>query len=250
MEQPVADWWRTWFGPGYLSLYDVYLAERTPVEVDQLQALLALATPARVLDLACGQGRHAIELARRGYEVTGVDLSEYLLDVARARARAAGVTVRLLHRDMRDPLGGERFDLILSLFTSFGYFEDEAEDHRVLTGVVRMLERGGRFVLEVLNGQREREHFEARQWFSVGKTAVMEERRLERSARRLVVTRTISTPNGRETNAHSLRIYDGAEIEAFLLDAGFGDIRLYGDWSGERLTPESARVLAVATMGT
>ncbi|HEY8678452.1 MAG TPA: methyltransferase domain-containing protein [Candidatus Dormibacteraeota bacterium] len=250
MEQPVADWWRTWFGPGYLSLYDGYLSERTPVEVDHLEALLALTTPARVLDLACGQGRHAIELARRGYEVTGVDLSEYLLEVARARARAAGVTVRLLRRDMREPLSGERFDLILSLFTSFGYFEDEAEDHRVLTGVARMLERGGRFVLEVLNGQREREHFEARQWFSVGKTAVMEERRLERSARRLVVTRTISTPNGRETNAHSLRIYDGAEIEASLLDAGFADIRLYGDWSGERLTPESARVLAVATMGT
>jgi SAM-dependent methyltransferase len=250
MEEPVFEWWRTWFGPGYLSLYDGYLAERTPIEADQLEALLTLAPPARILDLACGQGRHAIELAGRGYDVTGVDLSQYLLDVARARARAANVTLRLLHRDMRDPLSGERFDLILSLFTSFGYFDDEAEDRRVLTGVARQLRRGGRFLLEVLNGQRERERFEPRQWFSVGKTAVMEERRLERSDRRLVVTRTISTPNGRETNAHSLRIYDGAEIEACLLDAGFAEIRLYGDWNGERLTPASARVLAVATMGT
>ncbi|GAC1479854.1 MAG: class I SAM-dependent methyltransferase [Candidatus Dormibacteria bacterium] len=250
MEEPAPDWWRTWFGPAYLSLYDDYLAERTPIEVDQLELLLDLKPPARILDLACGQGRHGIELGRRGYEVTGVDLSAYLLDVAAARARTARVTLRLVHGDMREPLRGARFDLALSLFTSFGYFDDEFENLRVLRSAASMLAPGGRLLLEVLNGQREREQFEPRQWFSVGKTAVMEERHLDDSGRRLVVRRTVSTPNARETDVHAIRIYGGSEVEEAMREAGFGEVRLYGDWSGEPLADLSTRVLAVGTIGS
>ena len=83
MAEAPPDWWRDWFGPRYLALYDATLAERTPIEVDQIEALLHLHPPRRILDLPCGQGRHAIELARRSYDVTGVDLSEYMLGVAR-----------------------------------------------------------------------------------------------------------------------------------------------------------------------
>src|SRR5712664_2915980 len=107
MAEAAPDWWQTWFGPGYLALYDAYLAERTPVEVDQLEALLRIHPPRGVLDLPCGQGRHSIELARRGYEVTGVDLSSFMLEVAKKRAAAAGVEVRWLEGDMRRPIRGE-----------------------------------------------------------------------------------------------------------------------------------------------
>src|SRR6266851_430234 len=96
MVEPDSEWWRSWFGPGYLALYDQFLAERTPVEIDQLEALLAIRPPRRILDLPCGQGRHAIELASRGYDVTGVDLSPFMLKVAEERARAAGVRARWL----------------------------------------------------------------------------------------------------------------------------------------------------------
>ena len=250
MEEPVADWWRTWFGPDYLSLYDDYLAERTPIEVDQLEVLLELQPPAKIVDLACGQGRHGIELGRRGYAVTGVDLSTYLLDVAAARARAAQVRLRLVHGDMREPLAGGRFDVALSLFTSFGYFDDEAENLKVLRSAAGMLVPGGRLLLEVLNGQREREQFEPRQWFSVGKTAVMEQRQLDQSGRRLVVERTVSTPNARQTDVHAIRIYSGSEVEEALREAGFREVELYGDWNGEPLTGMSTRVLAVGTMGS
>jgi len=249
MEDPAPDWWRAWFGPGYLSLYDAYLAERTPIEVDQLVVLLGIEPPARIVDVACGQGRHVIELARRGYDVTGIDLSAYLLDVAAARARAAQVTVHLVEGDMRQPLTGPGFDVALSLFTSFGYFADEADDRKVLRSVASMLGPGGRLLLEVLNGQREREQFEPRQWFAVGKTAVMEERQLIQAGRRLVVQRTVSTPNARQTDVHAIRIYSGGEVNEALQVAGFKDIRLYGDWNGEPLSAESMRVLAIGTMG-
>src|SRR5438132_4677071 len=132
MGQPASDWWRFWFGPGYLALYDDTLRERTPIEIDQLEALLRLRPRLRILDLPCGQGRHAIELARRGYDVTGVDLSPYLLGVAKARAEAAGVGVRWLEGDMRRPVGGGPFDLVLNLFTSLGYFFDADDDLQVV----------------------------------------------------------------------------------------------------------------------
>src|ERR1700682_2828685 len=148
MLQPDSGWWRSWFGPSYLALYDGFLAERTPVEIDQLEALLALRPPRRILDCPGGQGRHAIELARRGYEVTGVDLSPYMLGVARERGEASGVRVRWLAGDMREALPGETFDLVINLFTSFGYFDDEADDRRVVRAAASMLAPGGRVLLD------------------------------------------------------------------------------------------------------
>jgi SAM-dependent methyltransferase len=248
MSEVAADWWQTWFGPAYLALYDAVLAERTPVEVDQIERLLQLHPARRILDLPCGQGRHAIELARRGYEVTGVDLSAYMLGVARERAEAAGLRVRWLVGDMREPLPGETFDLVLNLFTSFGYFADDADDRRVVRAAGSMLEPGGRFLLEVINGDRIMGNFQEREWFTVGQTAVMERRSLDVPTRRMVVERTVSSTNGDETSVHAVRLYSGPAVKTMLDAAGFSRVELYGDWDRAPLTPESLRVLAVGTM--
>jgi len=248
MVEPDSEWWRSWFGPGYLALYDDYLAERTPVEIDRLEALLAARPPLRILDLPCGQGRHAIELARRGYDVTGVDLSPFLLQVAEERARADGTRVRWLAGDMRQPIAGERFDVVLNLFTSLGYFADEADDRKVVDAAAAMLVPGGRFLLEVINGERLMARFEEREWFTVGEAAIVERRSLDRAARRMVVERTVTTPTDTEVNLHAIRLYNGREVSAILRSAGFGRVDLYGDWGGEPLTSESLRVLAVGTM--
>src|SRR5205807_4789180 len=245
MGEPDSEWWRGWFGPGYLELYDETLRERTPREIDQLEALLRLRPPLRILDLPCGQGRHAIELARRGYDVTGVDLSPYLLRVAKARAEAAGVRVRWLEGDMRRPLAGDTFDLVLNLFTSFGYFLDADDDLQVVHAAASMLEPGGRFLLEVINGERVMGHFVEREWFTVGQAAVMERRSLDRSARRMIVERTVSSPTGEEVDVHALRLYGAREIESMLRASGFDRIELYGDWAGGPVSAESLRVLAV-----
>jgi SAM-dependent methyltransferase len=250
MAEAAPDWWQTGFGPGYLALYDAFLAERTPVEVDQIEALLQLHPPRTILDLPCGQGRHAIELARRGYAVTGVDLSPYMLGVARERAKASGVRVRWLAGDMRVPLIGQTFDVVLNLFTSFGYFDDESDDRRVVRTAASMLEPGGRFLLEVINGQRVMGNFQEREWFTVGQTAVMERRSLDVPTRRMVVERTVSSPTGDDTSVHAVRLYRGPDVETTLRAAGFARVDLYGDWDGARLTPESLRVLAVGTMPT
>ncbi len=242
------EWWRTWFGPRYLDVYDAYLAERTPVEVDQLETLLRLKPRSAVLDLGCGQGRHVIELARRGYRVTGLDLSPYLLSVARERATAAGVNAEWVEADMRQPPQDRAYDLVLSLFTSFGYFDDDSDNDAVLRAAAETLAPGGRMLLEILNGDRAVKQFREREWFPVGQLTVVEERTLDPQRNRLTVRRTVVRAGERETSYHSIRLYRGPEIRQRLLSAGFAEVRLHGDWDGTPLRDQSDRIIAVSQM--
>ena len=151
-----APWWQRIFADGsYLRLWsDPILRRSGPSARSRACSIILQPTPgAAILDLACGQGRIAVPLAQRGYRVTGLDLSEQLLDVARAAADAAGVIVEWHRADMRD-IPAEwagRFDYIINIFTAFGYFEDEAENQRVLAGVARALKPDGRFLIESMN---------------------------------------------------------------------------------------------------
>jgi SAM-dependent methyltransferase len=246
MPAPVAEWWRTWFGRSYLELYDRHLSERTAPEIDRLEALLELRPPLRILDLGCGQGRHSIELARRRYEVTAIDISPYLLEVAKRRASEAGVQVRWIEGDMRRPPAGEEFDLALSLFTSFGYFDSEAENQAVLQAAAGALKSGGRLVIEVLHGDRAIALFREREWFTVGQATVVENRSLDRSRHRLNVQRTVLNGIDEQESYHSIRLYGGSELREKLEQAGFSRVELWGDWNADPLTSESLRVIAVA----
>ena len=143
-------WWESFFGPDYLKQYEVDL-ERTAAEVDGMEQILHLRRGARVLDLACGGGRHAIELARRGYAVTGYDLSGDLLKAARSAARKAGQEVDFVQGDMRELPYRATFDAAVNMFSSFGYFESAEDDRAVLGGVARALRRRGKFLMERFN---------------------------------------------------------------------------------------------------
>lgn len=245
------DWWRTWFGPVYLALYDPVLQERTPGEVDAIERLLAIRSPLQILDLACGQGRHSIELARRGYAVTGCDQSRFLLDVAVERAGQAGVTVRWVEGDTRQPppvTGG--YDIVVNLFTSFGYFADESDDLSVLRGVAGVLRPDGRVLIELINGERVIRNFEEREWIPMGEATVLERRRLDREHRRMEVERTIIRDGQEEMTTHALRLYGGRELATRLREAGFDRVELHGGWDGEPFSDDSLRVVAVATLAS
>lgn len=148
-----AEWFSAWFdSPYYHRLY----RERDQPEahrlLDTLTAWLRLKPGARVLDLACGRGRHSVDLRRRGFDVTGVDLSP--ASIAHAR-RFADEHLRFRVHDMRESLGEPgRYDGIFNLFTSFGYFNSEAENVLVLQTVYEALRPGGELVLDYLNTHR------------------------------------------------------------------------------------------------
>lgn len=145
----MSEWYEKSFGEDYLIVYkhrDFGGARR---EVDQMIGWLNLPPGAKVLDLCCGMGRHSLALSEAGYEVTGIDLSESLLREARAQEGAERVT--WLRSDMRElPLEGG-FDAVVNLFTSFGYFEEDEEQVKVLREIGRMLKPGGKFIIDFLN---------------------------------------------------------------------------------------------------
>ena len=135
----------------YLYFYEhVVSKERTNKEVDFLIKELKMDRPMRILDLACGFGRHANRLAEKGHKVTGVDITEGFLDIARAEAQSKNLDVTYLRDDMRDISFDGEFERALLLFTAFGYFEDE-ENYKVLENVSRALVKGGLFCLDILN---------------------------------------------------------------------------------------------------
>jgi len=117
------------FGPFMLSAAQL---EAAPAEVEQAIKLVGLPDAGRVLDLPCGIGRHSIEFARRGHPVTAVDRTATYLTQARSRAGQAGVSIEFVQADMREFVRPGAFDLVLNLFTSFGYFETVEEESRTL----------------------------------------------------------------------------------------------------------------------
>src|SRR5260370_4109195 len=143
-----SEWWTTFFTGSYFDVYkDIHTEETTRPEVDVLEQLLRLPVQGHLLDVPCGNGRHALEFARRGYVVSGVDISQSLLDQARQEAESAHLRTAWHHRDMRDLPWPQTFDGAVCLWGSFGYFDDEG-NRAFVEAVARALKPGGRFVLE------------------------------------------------------------------------------------------------------
>lgn len=129
--------------------------EDTPTEVEQVITLLGVEPGAHVLDLCCGVGRHSLELARRGFCVTGVDRTQPYLDRASKQAEAEGLEVEFVHSDMRTFCRPDAFHAVVNLFTSFGYFEDPEDDRQVVLNVYRSLKAGGVFLVEMMGKEEE-----------------------------------------------------------------------------------------------
>ena len=143
------DWFASWFdSPHYQQLYSHRDRTEAAAFVDRVATELRFARSASVLDLGCGNGRHARALADHGLSVTGIDLSPASLALARSRPRPG---VRFIEQDMRQPFGTHAFDHVLSLFTSFGYFDDRSEHLAVVQNIARSLKPGGTLVLDYLN---------------------------------------------------------------------------------------------------
>ncbi|AIQ49053.1 SAM-dependent methyltransferase [Paenibacillus sp. FSL R7-0273] len=145
----MGEWYEKSFGEDYLIVYRHRDFCGARHEVEKMIGWLELPEGSKVLDLCCGMGRHSLALAEAGFEVTGVDLSEVLLREARAQEGAEQVT--WLRSDMRElPLDGG-FDAVVNLFTSFGYFEEDEEQIKVLREICRMLKPEGKFIIDFLN---------------------------------------------------------------------------------------------------
>jgi SAM-dependent methyltransferase len=221
--------------------------ERTAAEVNGVVGQLGLPPGARLLDLCCGQGRHAVPLARLGLRVTGLDLSRPLL--ARAAAAAdGGPPVGLVAADMRRlPFADGSFDAVLNLFHSFGYLEDEAEDERVLAEVARVLAPGGRFLQELANREALVRGWHDSEIARHDGLLVLQERALDLRTSRDLVRYTWLDPDGRQvTREASIRLYTLTELEAMLGRAGLELLAVAGDLDGGPLELDSSFVVTLS----
>ena len=225
--------WDALFSDFYLR---AYAGEREEGARDQALAAARLAgcpEGGELIDVPCGFGRHAIELAGAGFRVTGVDRSATLLDEARRRAAGARWP-KLVQADYRKlPFPDDRFDAALNLFSSLGYLGDE-EDTRALGEIRRVLKPGARLVLEIMPRDLLVERFHERNWMAVGDgRLLLEQRAFDVAGGIAQVTQTLIEPDGaRESMTYSLRVYATTELLAMARTAGFAEVRAYGDFEG------------------
>lgn len=225
--------------------------EKAEADADALLRLTGTESGSRVLDLCCGPGRFSIPLAGRGLSVTGVDTSGFLLEIARNRARVEDLDVEWISRDMRELLRPGGFDLVINMFTSFGYFEDEDENMKVLVNARESLRPGGRFLLETMGketlasillpvtcDQDEEGHLLVQRHCIADDWTRIENEWILIQGDRLL---------GRWSFSHW--IYSGAELRNMLFDAGFSDVRLFGDLEGAPYGPDSSRLVVLARTG-
>jgi D-alanine-D-alanine ligase len=227
------DWWRTLFNSLYLKTDgDVFENDyNTAEEVDLLIRSTGLGRNDRILDLCCGQGRHALELARRGFQyVTGLDRSRYLIRLARKRAKQHNLQVSFHEGDVRKfRLGDGAFHGVYILGNSFGYFERPEDDLAVLEAVKRALVFGGKLVMDLMDGEWMRRHFEPRSWEWVDQNHfVCRERGLSEDHDRLI-SREIVVHVERGVVAdqfYAERLYSKERLEALLSCVGFSNLRV------------------------
>ncbi|HKY35399.1 MAG TPA: methyltransferase domain-containing protein [Polyangiaceae bacterium] len=204
----------------------------TAAEMTDLLALIG-ESPSDVLDLCCGPGRASVELACRGARVTGVDRSAFMLEKARARATAAAVDVEWVSSDMRDFVRPESYDLALSLFTSFGYFEAAKDNARVLKNVRRSLRPGGKLAMDLINKERLARIFLPESCTEAPDGRLMLERRHVLPGWERIETSWYVMEDGRyETFTIAHWVYSAAELRRMLFDAGFSEVSLYGSYAG------------------
>ena len=236
-------WYESFFESGdWIELVTTRDPEGTELEV----SFLAERIPAgsRVLDLACGTGRVAIPLARRGYTVAGLDISQRSLDVA----RRDGPELDLRHGDMRElPWDDASFDAVVNIWTAFGYFPTQAEDERALAEVVRVLEPGGIFVLDTVNQAALLRRFEPRSWSELGSGTVLLERRdYDVLTGRVQAHWSFVDARGRRELSFDHRVYTIAEYGELLARAGLRVVDVFGDFDGVPASVDTWRALIVS----
>jgi 2-polyprenyl-3-methyl-5-hydroxy-6-metoxy-1,4-benzoquinol methylase len=228
-------------------IFNKDLVKLTFVEVGRLIKLIGVQPKGlKVLDLCCGIGRHSLEMARCGLQVTGVDITRPYLDIAQQNSSRQGLDIEFIHSDMKEFRRPEYFDLIVNLCTSFGYFDRIEDDIQVLVNMHDSLKPHGKFVMEILGKEviaasfREQEVLEADGYHVVAKSRIMD------NWTRLECIRTITKEReSKEITAYH-RLYSATELKGHLLSVGFKDIQVFGDFSGAPYDNKAKSMVLIA----
>ncbi|MBK7343482.1 MAG: class I SAM-dependent methyltransferase [Saprospiraceae bacterium] len=228
------EWFSRWFdSPYYHVLYQHHNDDEARVFIDNLFACLLPSPEARMLDLACGKGRHALYMSRFGYDVTGLDISSSSIAFARQFEHDK---LAFYQHDMRKPFRVNYFDFIFNFFTSFGYFQTEQEHLQTLRNVQRGLRPGGIFVLDFMNARK------VVQNLVEGETRVLNDITfsIHREVRNNLIVKTITlNDQGQEwTFEERVNGFDLPVLQAMFASSGLEIIAQYGNYELEEFEPD------------
>jgi len=245
------EWWEDFFhGPWGRLQAEGFGQKRTSEETDLIVSVLGLEPEDRVLDLACGTGRHSIALAERGFDVTGVDFNGNALAIAGKAASERGVAPRFVELDMRAIDWAHAFDAVISFWSSFGYFEHEADDLEVARRVSTALRPGGRFLLDLTISETLAPIYQPYrwEWLDDERTRrLLQETRWNFETGRVDADWTFIDPDRTHTARSSLRLYGHRELCDLLREAGFRRFESYDSLSGKPFRIGSRRLSLVAS---
>lgn len=237
------DWWRNIFNAYYLKTDGDVVEDQkiTSSEIDIFSKILEIRPDQHILDLCCGQGRHSIELAKRGFEnVEGLDRSRYLIQKAKTSAKKLGLIAKFREGDARKlPYPPDNFEFIMILGNSFGYFESINDDYYVLKESFRTLKPWGKVLIDITDGDYLKNNFQPRSWEWIDNNYfVCRERSLSLDKQRLISREVISHVNKGVLvdQFYAERLYSRQNISDILEKAGFSDITFHGT-----ITPDSQR---------
>jgi ubiquinone/menaquinone biosynthesis C-methylase UbiE len=243
-----SEWWASYFDAQYLKEYEPLFAyERDRREVKRLLEVLALPSGSRILDVPCGQGRHAHLLAEAGFDVDGLDYSADLL--ALARRRGTGKSLRYTRGDMRKlpARWTGRFDAVVNLFTSFGFFVDPRDDLTVIREFARVLKPGGCLVWHGGSRDGVMGKFLARDWWqSDDGTMNGHQRSFDSLSGVLTVESTWQGPRGGGHREHRIRLYTATRLSELCASAGLVVEVAYDGWKDRPLRRSSSEMVLVA----
>lgn len=229
-----ADWWREIFNANYLRTDGDVVEDNaiTVREVDFLESITGITRSQTILDLCCGQGRHCLELAKRGFaNVYGLDRSHYLISRARKNAKKEGFFITFKEGDARKlPFQVDKFDLVSIMGNSFGYFESLQDDQKILSGIKTVLKPDGALLIDLTDGTYMRENYQPRSWEWIDKDYfVCRERSLSKDRNRLI-SREVITHVKKGVVAdqfYAERLYEKDTIFKLLEKSGFSDIKFH-----------------------
>jgi SAM-dependent methyltransferase len=243
-------WYVDFFRNDYLNVYaHTFTEERAQKEAGFVATALDLKPGASVLDLCCGQGRHAVELAKRELRVTGLDLNAEYLELTQRAAEASKVKLETVAADMREIPFENKFDAIVNMYSSFGYLETEAEDLNVLESAAKALKPGGQLLLDMLNREWAVANYIQNDWHAGEEgTLYVERRDLDLASSRMHVHFIVVEPSGsrRESIGHIIRLYTLTEMTRLLAGVGLIVNAVFGGFDSETYSIDTRRMIIVA----
>ncbi len=243
----MGEWFVDWFNsPECMHVYRHRNLQDAETLINLIFQTVDLIPGMKVLDMACGSGRHSVLFAKRGCKVTAFDYSDLLLGEARKNAETENINIEFIKADIRKFSFDKKFDLAVNLFTSFGYFDEDEENFEVIKSAYNHLKDSGFFVLDFLNSEFVKNHLVKESVDKMNDSLVKQERFIEKN--RVKKRITVKKDNRTELYYENVRLYTHIELIDNINAAGFKIKRISGDFAGHNYDSEtSPRVIIIAS---